>query len=481
MDGVLGLSIQELSGRLRRRSLSPVEVTRAALDRIQALDGTLHTFILVTAEQALDGARRAEAEIGNGTYRGALHGVPLAAKDLYDMQGVPTTAGSRILRDHIAAEDAAAVAAWRAAGAVLLGKNTLHEFAFGGTSVNAHTGTPLNPWNPAHMCGGSSGGSAAAVAAGFAYGALGSETGNSVRRPAAFCGVVGLKPTFGRCSRRGVVPLAASLDHVGVFARTAADAALLADPLAAYDPGDPGSRRRNGAEAAAPLADLRGRRVGVPRALVVGIDPHVLAAFEEALEALRAAGAEVRDVSLPLAERWTALASSITMQAEAAAVHARWLRERPEDYGQDVLGRLLAGAALAAADYARAQAIRGGIGAELAEALGEVDAIAAPGTPAPAPALQSGALVPGDAPFSTAVSAFHLQRLWSLTGLPVASAPTGRHPSGLPMAIQIGAAPYGEHVALGIAAVVMDAVPAGRRLPPLAAGEVHPPGDSAGG
>ncbi|HEV2125712.1 MAG TPA: amidase, partial [Chloroflexota bacterium] len=292
------LSITQLSDLLKRREISPFEVTRLVLDRIEAHDRALRTFILVTADQALAAARRAEAEIAAGDYRGPLHGVPVAAKDLYDIAGVPTTAGSAILRDYVPAADSAAVAAWRAAGAVLLGKNTLHEFAFGGTSVNEHTGTPRNPWNPEHMCGGSSGGSAAAVAAGFAYGAFGSETGNSVRRPAAFCGVVGLKPTYGRYSRRGVVALAWSLDHVGVFARTPSDAALLVEPLTTFDPTDPGSRRPPTPTAASltPLEDLRGRRVGVPRALLTGIDPEVAAAFEGALDGLRAAGTEVLDI-----------------------------------------------------------------------------------------------------------------------------------------------------------------------------------------
>ena len=468
--GVFALSLSDLAGLIQSREVSPVEVTRAVLDRITAHDGLLRAFILVTAEQALEDARRAEREIGAGSYRGPLHGVPLSAKDLYDVRGVPTTAGSSIMRGYVAEEDSAAVAAWRRAGAVLLGKNTLHEFAFGGTSVNEHTGTPLNPWNPAHMCGGSSGGSAAAVAAGFAFGAFGSETGNSIRRPASFCGVVGLKPTYGRYSRRGVVALAWSLDHVGVFARTAADCALLTEPLGGFDPADLGSRLppEVAGSSLAPLKDLRGRRAGVPWGMLTGIDPEVMQAFERVLDALRAAGVEVQDVELPLASRWTALASSIAMQSEAAAVHAGWLAERPQDYGPDVLARLLAGRAISSADSARAHAIRGAVSAEVSAALRNVDGIAAPGTPAPAPLLQGGALVPGDAPFSTAVSAFHLQRLWSLTGLPAVAAPIGMHSSGLPMSIQFGGRSFEERVLLGMAAVATDSVPAERRLPAVA-------------
>ena len=467
---LFSLSLSELARLIESRDVSPVEVTRAVLDRITTNDAALRTFIVVTADQALEDATRAEREIAAGSYRGPLHGVPLAVKDLYDVQGVPTTAGSAIMREYVASEDSAAVAAWRHAGAVLLGKNTLHEFAFGGTSVNEHTGTPLNPWNTAHMCGGSSGGSAAAVAAGFAFGAFGSETGNSIRRPASFCGVVGLKPTYGRCSRRGVVALSWSLDHVGVFARTTEDCALLTAPLSGFDPADLGSRLTpaGAASSLAPLQNLRGRRAGVPWSMLTDIDPEVMQAFERALDALRAAGVEVQDVELPLASRWTALASSVAMQSEAAAVHAHWLAGRPQDYGADVLARLLAGWAISSADYARAHSVRGAVSAEVAAALRNVDVIVAPGTPAPAPLLQGGALVPGDAPFSTTVSAFHLQRLWSLTGLPAVAAPIGLHVSGLPMAIQVGGRCFEEGVVLGIATAAMESVPSERRAPAVA-------------
>lgn len=467
------LSLGELAARLRRREVSPVEVTRAALDRIAAHDDALCTFVSVAGEQAMDDARRAEGEIAAGAYRGPLHGVPVAVKDLFATRDQRTTCGSAMLRDWLPEEDAVAVAAWRAAGAILVGKNTLHEFAFGGTSVNAHTGTPRNPWRPDRICGGSSGGSAAAVAAGFAFGALGSETGNSIRRPASFCGVVGLKPTFGRVSRRGVFPLAWTLDHVGVFARTAADAAALTEPLSGFDASDPGSRQPPSGEidlaaALAPAADLRGRRAGVPRALLSGLDPAVEQAFARALDGLRAHGVEVREVDLPLIGRWTALVSSVIMHAEAAIVHTRWLRERPEDYGQDVLARLLAGQALTVADYARAHAMRGALTEELLHILRSVDVLVAPGTPTPAPVLRPGAYVPGDAPWGTEPGPFHIQRLFSLTGVPAASAPCGLDPQGLPLAVQIGGRPWEEGFVLGFTDAIMRAVPAAQRPPPIA-------------
>jgi aspartyl-tRNA(Asn)/glutamyl-tRNA(Gln) amidotransferase subunit A len=466
------LPLIDLADRLRQRQVSPVEVVRAVLDRIEAHDGLVGAFITLTAETALDQARVAEGEIGAGRYRGPLHGVPVAIKDLFTTAGVVTTAGSTILRRWVPDEDAGAVARWRQAGAILLGKTTLHEFAFGGTSVNAHTGTPRNPWNPERICGGSSGGSAAAVAAGFAYGALGSETGNSVRRPASFCGVVGLKPTFGRASRQGCLPLAWSLDHVGVFARTAADAGALVAPLVGFDAEDPGSRRPPDGEgdpaaALAPMADLRGRRAGVPRALA-GADPEIERAFGNAVAGLRAAGMTVVDVDLPLASRWSAIASSVTMHVEAAAVHDHWLRQRPAEYGPDVLARLLTGQALGAADYARAQAIRGAIAAEMMDCFRTHDVLIAPGTPAPAPPLQPGAYVPGDAPWGTTPSPFQLQRLFSLVGVPAASVPGGRNREGLPMAVQIAGRPWEEGLVLGVAGAIADAVPAAERLPAIA-------------
>ncbi len=414
--GLCALTLTELGARLRRREVSPVEVTRAVLDRIAAHEDALRTFITLTPDAALEAARVAEGEIARGTYRGPLHGVPLSLKDLFATRGVLTTGGSPILRHRVPDEDAVAVARWREAGAVFLGKNTLHEFAFGGTSVNDHTGTPRNPWDQGRIAGGSSGGSAAAVAAGFAFGAMGSETGNSVRRPAAFCGVLGVKPTFGRISRRGVLPLSWSLDHVGVFARGAADAAALLAPLSGYDPADPGSRRPpahegDPATALAPASDLRGRRAAVPRALLTGLDPQVEEAFQEALDALRGAGVEVVDIDLPLASRWTAIASSVTMHAEAAATHEPWLRQRPADYGADVLARLLAGMALTAADYARAQAIREAIRHELLHTLGGGDGASTRGLlrarggrprrprhPGPRAAPAAGRLRPGGRP-----------------------------------------------------------------------------------
>ena len=281
------LPLAALADRLRRRELSPVEVTRAYLDRIAMLDPQLTAFITVTAEQALADAAAAEREIAGGGYRGPLHGVPLAIKDLFHTAGVRTTAGSKILADFVPAEDATVVARLRAAGALSLGKTNLEEFAYGATSINPHHGACCNPWDPARIAGGSSGGSAAAVAAGLCSGALGTDSGGSIRQPSALCGLVGLKPTYGRVSRHGVVPLSWSQDHVGPMARTVRDAALLLQALAGHDPRDPAS-------SSAPVPDylagleggVRGLRLGLPSDFFfTRVEPAVEAAVWAAAQA----------------------------------------------------------------------------------------------------------------------------------------------------------------------------------------------------
>src|SRR5918992_1080632 len=261
------LTIREAGHLLKSRQLSPVELTRAFLNRIEQLDGTLHTYITVLAERAMSEARRAEAEILRGDYRGPLHGIPIALKDLYDTAGVRTTASSRVMADRVPAEDATTTARLVAAGSVLLGKLAMHEFALGGPDPTCGFPLARNPWNPAHIPGGSSSGSGTAVAAGLCMGSLGSCTGGSIRGPASHCGIVGIKPTYGRVSRYGVVPLSWSLDHAGPMARSVEDCAVMLQALSGYDPKDPASANRAVPDFCAGLRrDIRGLRVGVPRA-----------------------------------------------------------------------------------------------------------------------------------------------------------------------------------------------------------------------
>jgi aspartyl-tRNA(Asn)/glutamyl-tRNA(Gln) amidotransferase subunit A len=357
------------------------------------------------------------------------------------------------LADWVPDYDAAAVERLRAAGAVLIGKNTLHEFALGGTSLNPHYGDVHNPWRLDRVPGGSSGGSAAAVAAALSTISLGSETGNSTRRPAAFCGIVGLKPTYGRISRFGAVPAAWSLDQVGIFARSARGAAATLDVLSGPDRRDRGS-----AGTKPPVGDLTGLvaglTAGVPEAyLGADLTPEVADNWAQVLDTLQRLGVRLRTFALP-SVRWTALVSSTIMQSEAATWHRRWLLERPQDYGADVRERLQLGLALTAADYLTAQRGRQQIAEEVAGVLADADLLIAPTVPAPAPLIAGGPVVAGDQPYRVDTSFFHLHRLFSLLGLPVVSLPTGLTSDGLPMAIQVAGRPFAERTVLDVGAAI---------------------------
>jgi aspartyl-tRNA(Asn)/glutamyl-tRNA(Gln) amidotransferase subunit A len=293
-------TISELAQRLRRRKVSPVEITQECLARIDRLNPALNAFITVTAESALAGARQAQAEILRGEWRGPLHGVPVALKDLIDTAGIRTTAASALHKDRIPTHDAEVVRRLRQAGAVLIGKNNLHEFAYGGSSLISYFGDAHNPWNRGHIAGGSSGGSAAAVVAGLAYAAIGTDTAGSVREPAALCGCVGLKPTYGRVSSRGVIPLSLSLDHVGPLAATVEDAAIVLQSIAGYDAADITSADVPVSDYVSGLREgVRALRVGVPRAYFFDdLDPEVASAMEHALSGIRSLGAEIKEVQL---------------------------------------------------------------------------------------------------------------------------------------------------------------------------------------
>ena len=460
------LPLERLAPLIQAGEVSPVELTAATLARIERLNPTLNAFMTVLTEAAMAEARVAAAEIQAGRYRGPLHGVPVSVKDLFATRGVRTTAGARILADWEPDYDAAAVERLRAAGAVLVGKTTLHEFALGGTSINPHFGPVCNPWDTARMPGGSSGGSAAAVAAGLGHISLGSETGNSVRRPAAFCGVVGLKPTYGRISRYGAVPAAWSLDHVGIFARSVQGAADALDALSGPDGRDPAS-----APAQPPVGVVAGGaaavRVGVPEGYFVNeLTGEPAAAWAAAVAALERLGVRLRTVALPAVQR-TAVVSSTIMQAEAATYHRRWLAERPAEYGADVRERLQVGQALTATEYLTAQRGRALIGAELRQALGDVDMLVAPTTVAPAPPIADGAAALGDRPYTVGPHSFNLLRLFSLLGLPVVSVPCGFTAAGLPLAIQIAGRPFAERTVLTLAAAYEAAHDWMDRRPPV--------------
>jgi aspartyl-tRNA(Asn)/glutamyl-tRNA(Gln) amidotransferase subunit A len=456
------MTIAEAATLIERRRLSPVELTRACLDRIAARDGVLNSFLLLRAEPALAEAAAAEAAIARGTYLGPLHGIPIAHKDIFATAGIRTTAHSKILIDHVPSEDATTVRRLKEAGTVLLGKLATHEFAIGGPSFDLPWPPPRNPWNPEHFTGGSSSGTAVAVAAGFVLGGTGSDTGGSIRLPAAYCGVTGLKPTYGLVSRAGIIPLAYSMDHAGPLAWTAEDCAILLQAIAGHDPADPASVDRKVPDYRAALReDLRGIRVGVARQFFERDDfagAEVRAAIETALGVLRQLGAEVREVTLSPPADYGACGWLILF-AEAWAVHERTMQERFADYGRILRSRVVLGALLSSADYIQATRLRRSLIREMDAAMAEVDVLVTAVTPGPAPRLdEAGAFVSFERPMTIP---------FNLTGQPALAARCGISAAGLPLALQIVGKPFGEATLLAVAHAYEQATP--WRL-------AHPPG-----
>jgi aspartyl-tRNA(Asn)/glutamyl-tRNA(Gln) amidotransferase subunit A len=441
-DEIAYTTIRELGARYRARQLSPVEVTRALLARIEKVDPTLHAFVTLTPDRALADARAAEEALRRGDDRPLL-GIPVAHKDIYLTHGIRTTGGSALLADWVPAEDATCVRRWHEAGTVLLGKLITHEFAMG-LQFPGHRFPPArNPWNLAHIPGGSSSGSGAALAAGLVHGATGSDTGGSIRGPAAFCGVVGLKPTYGRSSRAGVLTLSWTLDHTGPLARTVEDCAYLLQPLAGHDPADPASSQAPVEDYVGPLGEaIRGVRIGVPRNYFFeGVDAEVERAFEESLATLRRLGVEVRDVRIPSLAATHAFL--LILLAEAYAFHERDLRDHPELYGDVLRERFQAGGLISAAEYTQAQRIRSEICRETAAVLREVDVLATPTAPRPA------------TPFAQAHDPdFGFPRSnmppFNLTGSPTLALPCGFSSTGLPLSLQLAGRPFEEALVLRV-------------------------------
>ncbi len=462
------MSIAEAGRLIARRQLSPVELTRALIDRAEALDPQLNAFLLLTADQAMAQARAAEAEIAAGRHRGPLHGVPFALKDIFSTAGIRTTGHSRICADAVPAEDAASVARLHAAGGVLLGKLATHEFAHGGPSVDLAWPPARNPWNTGRITGGSSSGSGAAVAAGLAPGALGSDTGGSIRLPAALCGVAGLKPTYGLVSRRGVYPNSFTFDNVGPMAWTVADCALLLQAIAGHDPLDPASADR-------PVPDyalgegLRGVRIGVVRhwhETDIVTAPSVAAAFEAAVEVLRGLGAVVDEVRLRPAKQYSDVKITIA-ECELFNVHATALRTRTAEFGDDFLGRVLPACLISGADTMDAQRERRLMLAELATVWQRHDAIVSPTAPGPAPGFDAWrtASFYQKASFTTP---------WNVSGGPALSVCMG-FGDGLPLALQVAGRPFDDAGVLRIGHAYERATAWRQRRPTLEAGAVPPP------
>ena len=426
------LPASEIAQAFAAKTLSPVELLNALLARIEALDPSLNAFIRLDADAAMAAARQAETEITAGRSRGPLHGVPVGIKDIIDVAGLPTTCHSKILVDNTAAADAAVIGKLRQAGAIIIGKLSTHEFAIGGPSFDLPFPPARNPWNRDHHPGGSSSGSGAGVAAGLFPLALGTDTGGSVRNPASACGIVGLKPTYGLVSRRGVFPLSFTLDHVGPLTRSVADSALLLDAIAGHDPADPGSAatqsRRFGHLLDRGVRDLR---IGFVRHFHehdLSAHPEVAAALEDVTRVLRAEGAKIDTVTLPTLTEFAAI-NRVILCSEAWSVHARWLRDRPGDYGALARRRLLPGAFITAGDYVGAQRRRAEVIAAVEERLADYDVLLCASSMDPSSRID-------DAEETARTYPRQARTPFNVTGHPALAMMSGLSRAGLPLSVQ---------------------------------------------
>jgi aspartyl-tRNA(Asn)/glutamyl-tRNA(Gln) amidotransferase subunit A len=456
-------TIAELSQRIRRKEISPISIVGECLTTIERLNPQLNAFITVMAESALAEAHAAEEEIERGAWRGPLHGIPIAIKDLIDTAGVRTTSASALHKDRIPTEDATVARKLRDAGAVILGKNNLHEFAYGGSSMVSHFGEVHNPWNLERIAGGSSGGSAACVPAGMAYAAIGTDTAGSIREPAALCGCVGLKPTFGRVSCRGVIPLSTSLDHVGPLAASVEDAAIVLQAIAGYDPAEINS-------ADLPVHDYVGvmkegtqkLRVGVPRRhFFDDLDPEVSSAIEHALMGISTLVASVKDVSLDVPTDRTVQA------AESYAYHSENMAKNPELYQPETLRRLHTGEKVTAAEYIEQRRELEWARRNIRNLFPDADLLVTPTVPMPAPSLAELKTNP-DALRPAELKLLRNTRPFNVWGLPTISLPCGFTQSGLPIGLQISGPHWREDLVLRLAYAYEQATAWHKRKCPVA-------------
>jgi aspartyl-tRNA(Asn)/glutamyl-tRNA(Gln) amidotransferase subunit A len=442
-------TILDLAPRLRRKEVSPIELTRGCLDRIEKLNPTLNAFITVTPESALEAAKAAEIEIARGQWHGPLHGIPIALKDLIDTAGTRTTSASQLHEHRIPAEDAEVVRRLKEAGAIILGKNNLHEFAYGGSSLVSFFGDVHNPWNPAHSAGGSSGGSAVAVAAGLCYAAIGTDTAGSIREPAALCGCVGLKPTYGRVSARGVIPLSWSLDHVGPLAATVADTAAVLQAIAGYDALDINSADVPTCDYVSALRtngeDTKVLRIGIPRAhFYDDLDDEVRAAVEEALARIATLVAEVREIKIEVPTDRT------VQNAEPYAVHAEDAVRTPELYQPETLRRIRNGEKFSAAEYIHSRRALAEQRRRARDFFADVDLLITPTMPTPAPAIADLKKDP-DALRPAELKLLRNTRPFNVWGLPAISVPCGFTKAGLPIGLQIAGPHWREDLVVRLA------------------------------
>jgi aspartyl-tRNA(Asn)/glutamyl-tRNA(Gln) amidotransferase subunit A len=457
------LTIAEAARLIQQRELSPVELVDSRLARIEQFDGKLNSFIRVLADQARADARAAETEIKTGKYRGPLHGIPIGLKDIYETAGVATTGHSKVMQDHVPKADAFSVTRLRDAGAIVMGKLATHEFAFGGPSFDLPWPPARNPWDTTRFTGGSSSGTGAAVAAGLVLAGTGSDTGGSIRGPAAFCGLAGIKPTYGLISRRGILPLGFSLDHAGPMAWTAEDCAILLQAMAGHDPADPGSANHPIPDYRAALGrDVKGLRIGLIRHFYER-DNEANTATRQAIDAaaktLAGLGCSVRDVTLsPLAD-WAACGVTI-MLSEAYAIHEANLRSRFTDYGEIFRDRMVLAGLITAADYVQALRRRRELIAELDTAMADLDLVMTAAAPSEAPPIDQ-------VPKFTIMDRPSLTIAFNVTGSPAMSVCCGYTDSGLPLSFQIVGKRFDDATVLRLAHAYEQATPWRGRRPNL--------------
>ena len=463
------LTLSDISARIHAREVSCQEVARAQLDRIARLEPTVNGYVAVHEERALAQARAADALLAAGVDHGPLHGVPIAVKDLYAERGIPSSAGSSILADWEPDEDSTAVYKLRQAGAIIIGRANMDEFAFGGTTENTHYGVTHNPWDVERSSGGSSGGSGAIVAARMAYAALGTDTAASIRNPSHFNGVTGIKPSFGRVSRSGVVPLAWTLDHAGPLARSVEDAALVLSAISGHDTKDETSSRRPVPDYAANLAVDVGRlRAGIVRGYFwEPIVPEVADLNEQAYDVLRGLGMQLEDITLDQTDVLPALFATI-LPAEAAAYHHRWIREgRGGEYGYAILDRLIPGYAIPAMDYVNAQRARALWDESVRRALRTYDVLVMPTVPYTAAKIGQIMVQVGDGEEEASFLRTRNLFPFNLTGMPALSVPIGFDGAGLPAGMQIISNVWDEQTAFNVGHAYQQATDWHTRAPAL--------------
>jgi aspartyl-tRNA(Asn)/glutamyl-tRNA(Gln) amidotransferase subunit A len=462
-NDVSRLTLSEASDLVRARKISSAELTSASLMRITRLNPELNAFITVTADQAMADARAADLDLAKNRWRGPLHGIPVGLKDLFDTAGIRTTAGSAIFADRVPPEDAEVVRRLKAAGAVIVGKLNMHEFAYGDTSAQSHFGPVRNPWNRDRVAGGSSGGSAAAVAAGLCYGALGSDTGGSIRQPSAYCGIVGLKPTYGVVSTRGVIPLSWSLDHVGPMCRRVTDAALMLQAIAGYDALD-----INSVDAAPPdylkgmAQKVSSLRIGIPRAVFYdSLDPEIEQAVSEALRVLRGLTASTRDVELP------AYTTLPVVGAEAYTFHAPYFTKTPQLYQPMTRRRLEGGATVTAAAYIEGRRELERLRRAMNNVFSTADVLVTPTTPILPPAVADALADPGTPPPGGVALSLRNTQPFDIFGVPSISIPCGFSRGGLPIGLEISGPRLGESIVLALARAYEQVTDWHKRMPSI--------------